>query len=79
VKKFTIYWINGGAVEVFAEDILHALRRVGASASNIRFYEVDGKTVNVAGQATCDCPYNEDSNRQFVFACSHDLQLAGIF
>ena len=78
MKKFTIYWINGGVVEVLAADIAHALRRLGVSPSNIRFYEVDGKTFRVAGQATCGCSYNEDSRRQFVFACSHDLRLAGL-
>lgn len=76
MKKFTIYWIDGGVDELVAGSIGSALRRLNRHPSAVRSYEANGETFRVAGQAVCNCKYNELS--RYASACVHDIALAGL-
>ena len=78
MRKFTIYWIEGGTSVIVGNSFSDAWRlssvRYERRASYIDSFEVDGKFTKVAGQATCLCWF---SPRHGV-ACGHDLALIGL-
>ena len=77
MKKFTIYWFRGSPTDVVGDTIADACRRAritGTMFYGIDYYEVEGKVVKVAGQATCRCSYGA----QYGFGCFHDVSLAGL-